>query len=220
MVKDEWYKNKTWNGKIDSNFEDQLKRTRNPANKAEYLQIQGCCLLENGLENIQEVGIEILHRLFSDFSSAYSSVIPGQEQLAAYYLRKKNYERAIHFFKLVVKYCTQQNSRSGTSTMADLKLAETILRSQLPDQLEEAYQYLINYPVMLLKTNDTKLYYAELGAQICDTMNKKQEAKEFAIKAIVLSKTAKHLFIRYNQDGQQPTLQFRTLHEISESVEK
>jgi len=217
MIKDDWYRNRSWNGKIDSYFEDQFKRSRGAANKAEYLQVQGSILLDNPNGNIQEVGVSLLSRLFDDFASEYAGVIPAQEKLGDFYLKHKNYKQAEHYFRLVTNYCIHQNSRTGTSTMADLKLAEAILRTNQPLLLPEAYQLVINYPASLLKLNDTQFYYAELAAQVCDIMNKKNEAKEFAITAIALSKKARPLFARHKTDraGKLSELQLRTLHEIS-----
>jgi hypothetical protein len=217
MIKEEWYRNKTWNGRIDSNFEDQLKRTRNTGNKADYLQIQGCILLDNSHQNIRDVGIALLSRLFDDFPSQHSSIIVAQEKLGDYYLKQKNYERAAWFFRLVTNYCIHQQSRSGTSSMADLKLAEALLRSNQAIQLEEACQLVTNYPTILLKLNDHKFYYAELTAQVCDSIGQKEAAKKFAIEAIALSKIAKPLFARHKRDsaGNLQQLQLRTLHEIS-----
>lgn len=95
MIKTEWYINKTWNEKIDSNFEDHLKRARGAGNKAEFLQIQGCCLLEHAQTNIQEVGLALLSRLLDDFPAEYSSVIVAQEKMGDYYLRHAQFEKAV-----------------------------------------------------------------------------------------------------------------------------
>ena len=81
MIKTDWYTNKTWNGKIDSNFEDHLKRARGANNKAAFLQIQGCLLLENSQPNIQAVGLAILSRLLEDFPLEYSSILLAQEKI-------------------------------------------------------------------------------------------------------------------------------------------
>ena len=128
-AKDDWYRNKTWNGRIDSHFEEQLKRTRNAGNKAEYLKVQGSFLLNSSQANIREVGISLLIRLCSDFPSEYYSILPAQEKLGDYHLAQKNYEQAAYYFKKVNDHCCKQNSRSGTSGMADLKWAETIVKT-------------------------------------------------------------------------------------------
>ena len=142
-VKYEWYTNKTWDGKIDAKFEDNLKRSRGSSNKAEFIQIQGCLLLESTKLNIQDVGVELLFRLFSDFPAEHVSIVLAQEKLGDYYLKKNNFERSVHYFRIVVKYCKTQNSTGGTSGIADLKLAETIVKSQQLEKLDEAYQYII-----------------------------------------------------------------------------
>jgi len=196
-ITEDWYKNKTWNGRIDSYFEDQFKRTRNNSNKAEYLQVQGCYLLNSPHANIQEVGITLLSRLFSDYPSEYLSVLTAQEKLGDFYLAKKNYAEAAGHFKIVTDHCSKQNSRTGTSSMADLKWAEAILKAGDAGKLEAAYQVLMQYPVQLLKLNDSKFYFAELAAHICEKLDKKEDATNFRERALALSTTTKHLVSRF-----------------------
>ena len=217
MIKTDWYTNKTWNGKIDSNFEDHLKRARGANNKAEFLQIQGCLLLDNPQPNIQAVGLSILSRLLEDFPLEYSSILLAQEKMGDYYLRLHQYEKAGQYYTIVNNYCIAQNSRSGTSTMTDLKLAETMLYSNKHDQLEEAYQLVTNYPVNLLKFIAGKYYYAELCAHICDALYKKEAAAAFAKSALELLKTANSPLAKNktNSGKKLGERQFRTLLEIS-----
>ena len=186
-IKDDWYKNSTWNGKIDSNFEDGLKRGRGNCNKAAYLQIQGCLLLDNLQANIQEVGVAILSRLLEDFPQEHSSVILAHEKLGDYYLQHNNYRQAAHFYTLVTNYCIEQNSRGGTSTMADLKLAEVLLKTNETINMEEAYIIVTKYPVALLKSTTHKFYYAALAARICHLLHKKEETIHFAKTAIAIT---------------------------------
>ncbi len=214
-AKDNWYQNKSWNGRIDSHFEDQLKRTRNAGNKAEYLKVQGCFLLNSSHANIREVGISLLTRLCSDFPSEYSSVLPAQEKLGDYYLVQKNYEQAEYYFKMVMDHCNKQNSRTGTSTRADLKWACTILQSNQSEKMETAYQLVMQYPAALLKLHEHKLYHAELAAHICDRLNKKTEAVVFAGNAIALSKLSKPAFNRPKTNGTSGKLLLKTMEAIS-----
>jgi hypothetical protein len=216
-VKEDWYKNSTWNGNIDSNFEKNLKYTRGNCNKAEYLQIQGCLLLENLQSNMQEVGIALLSRLIEDFPQEHSSIILAQEKLGDYYLVQNNFQQAVHFLTLVTKYCTEQNSRGGTSGMADLKLAEALLKTNESSNLDQAYDLVIKYPVALLNSTAQKFYYAALAARICHLLHKKGEAIDFAKSAIAIAAT-----IKPAAAGQKPTLAsklrevtLKTLEEIS-----
>ncbi len=194
MMKSEWYTNRTWSGDIDAKFEKYLKHTRDPTNKADYMQLQGGLLLDNNQQNVQDVGVGLLTRVIEDFPTEHTSVILAQEKLGDYYLKQHYFERAAHFYKIVVKYCKAQNSRSGTSTLADLKLAEALVRNGKDDQLDAAYKLIKNYPVELLKLMDNKFYYTQLAAQVCDVLHKDIEAKEFAVAALALPQIMKPVF--------------------------
>jgi hypothetical protein len=216
MANEDWYRHKKWDNKIEADFEARFKRSRKAFNKAQYLRIQASYLLGSSDEKNQVVGLGLMERLIKEFSSEEFSVILGQEQLGDFYLKRKDYEKAEQFFRVVTKYYQDKKSRSGTSAMADLKLAETILRSKLRDKFDEAYQLVTSYPISELTFNDSKFYYAELRAQLCDAINKKEEAKEFAKAAIELSKIEKPQFNRHKTVGLLKTSEkeLRTLQQI------
>jgi tetratricopeptide (TPR) repeat protein len=85
--------------------------------------------------------------------------------------------------------------------MVDLKLAETLLAANRSDQFEEAYNLCKDYPINELRFNSDKFYYAELLAQLCDKMGKKEEAKEYAKAAIEISKITEPQFNRHKTVG-------------------
>ena len=194
MIKSEWYTNRTWNGTIDSKFEKYLKHTRDNANKAEFMQIQGNLLLDNSQQNVQNVGVALLTRVIEDFRTEYTSVILAQEKLGDYYLKQLDNKQAESFYRIVTTYCKKQNSRSGTSTYTDLKLAEAILKSNDDEKLSEAYQLVTEYNVALIKLMDVKFYHAALAANICDALNKIDEAKGYAKAALAMPKVIKPSF--------------------------
>ena len=194
MEKSEWYTNRTWNGAIDGKFEKYLKHTRDTANKALFMQIQGSLLLDNSQQNVQNVGVALLTRVIEDFKTEYTSVILAQEKLGDYYLNQHEYLQAQYFYRIVIKYCRQQNSRSGTSTLTDLKLAEAILKSNDDVKLPEALQLVNDFPETLLNLIDTKYYFTELFAQIHDALKNEAEAIKFATAALVLPKILKPSF--------------------------
>jgi hypothetical protein len=216
MANDDWYRQTTWDDEIEADFEARLKRSRGAFNKAQYLRIQASYLLDSSDKKNQSVGLTLMERLIKDFPTEEFSVIFGQEQLGGFYLGNKAYKEAEDFFRVVTDYYRNKKSRSGTSALADLKLAETILRSNQMEKFEEAYQLVIDYPVSELTFNDNKFYYAELRTQICDAMNKKAEAKEFAKTAIELSKITKPQFSRHKTVGlvKVSERQLRTLEQI------
>ena len=216
MANDDWYRNKSWDNEIEADFETRLKRSRGAYNKAQYLRIQASYFLKSLDTKNQLVGLNLMERLIKDYPTEEFSVIFGQEQLGDFYFDKKDYEKAEHFFRVVTNYYQDKLSRGGTSFLADLKLAETILRSNQTDKFEEAYQLVIDYPISELTLNDSKFYYAELRTQLCDTMNKKEEAKKFAKTAIELSAITKPQFSRHKTVGlvNVSERQLRTLEQI------
>jgi hypothetical protein len=187
-----WYKNRTWNGDIDERFEKNLRYTRNPIHKAGYLLEQGSLLLENPNQNIQEVGQVLLNRLIEDLPSEHSPILTAQERLGDYFFKQKHYAKAAGYYKTVMDYCIEQQSRTNTSTITDLKWAACMLHLNQVDQFEKAYELVQHYPAALLKTADLQFYHAELGALLCDRMYKKIEAKEFATTAIAISSKVKN----------------------------
>ncbi len=218
MASDDWYRNKTWDNEVEAEaeFEARLKRSRGAFNKAQYLRIQGSYLLDSSDKKNQLVGLNLMERLIKDYPKEEFSVIFGQEQLGDFYFAKKKYKQAEHFFRVVTNYYQDKQSRSGTSALADLKLAETILRSNQRDKFEEAHKLVIGYPISELTFNDSKFYYAELRTHLCDAMNKKVEAKEFAKTAIELSKITEPQFSRHKTVGLIKVFerQLRTLEQI------
>lgn len=175
---DSWYKNKTWNGDIDRVFEKNLRYERNETNKATYLQEQGCLLLQNSSEKIQEVGLVLLSRLLEDYRTAWDQILIAQEKLGDYFFKKSQYELAAAYFKTVTEYCVQQQSRTNTSNMADLKWAESLYKTNTADVLPVAAELLRNYPVELLKSAEQKTYYAQLQVQINTAMENVATAED------------------------------------------
>ena len=216
MATDDWYRNTIWNDKIEADFEARLKRSRGAFNKAQYLRIQASYLLDNSDTTTQKVGIRQMERLINDFPTEEFSTIFGHEQLADYYFKKGDFEKAEKHFLVVTDHYKNKNSRSGTSAKADLKLAETYLTANRLDKLNEAYKICKEYPLTELSFNSDKFYYAELVAHICNKLNKREEAKEYAKAAVEVSKITEPQFYRHKTVGlvNVTDQQLRTLEQI------
>ena len=195
MASDDWYRNNDWNEAIETEFEARLKRSRGAYNKAQYLRIQASYLLDNSDKNNQLVGLRLMNKLVADFPAEEFTLVFGQEQLGDYYFKTGDLDTAEHFYRIVTEHYKTKNSRRGTSAMADLKLSETILNSNQTNKFEEAYKICKEHPVDELTFNSDKFYYAELMAQLCDKMNKTDEAKSFAKTALEISKIAKPVWL-------------------------
>ena len=139
MRKDDWYRNANWNDQIESEFEARHKRSRGNYNKAQYLRIQASYLLNSSLIENQKKGIQLMERLINEYPEETFSTIHGHEQLGDHYLKNKNYQEAeIHYRIVTIHY--HNKTRSGTTGTADLKLCETILKSDQEEKFQEAYE--------------------------------------------------------------------------------
>jgi|SRR5688572_3133138 len=201
MGAEDWYRNTSWDETIEADFEARLKRSRGAFHKAQYLRIQASYLLDNSDKNYQMVGLRLMERLIKDYPTEEFSTIFGHEQIGDYFLKQGDIDIAEQQFRIVTDYYKNKKSRSGTSGIADLKLAETILTSNQADKFEEAYKLCKEYPVGELTMNSDKFYYAALAARLCIKMNKKEEAKDYAKTAINLSKKTEPQFNRHKTVG-------------------
>jgi len=87
-----------------------------------------------------------MERLINDFPAEEFKTVFGHEQLGEYYLRHDELAKAETHFRVVTDHYKNKQSRSGTSGMADLKLAKTILIANKADKFEEADSICKNYP--------------------------------------------------------------------------
>ncbi|MCU7552906.1 hypothetical protein OCK74_27550 [Chitinophagaceae bacterium LB-8] len=201
MASEEWYRNKIWNEIVATDFEARLKRSRGAYNKAQYLRIQASYLLNSDDSDTQLAGVSLMERLLKDYPEEEFSVVFAQEQLGDYYIHVGAYKKAEMYYRLVTDHYRTKNTRSGTSGLADLKLAETILNGNIEDKFEEAYKLCKNHPVDSIILNSDKFYHAALSAQVCERMNKKEEAKQYAKVALAFSYITEPQFSRHKTVG-------------------
>ena len=217
MATDDWYRNTNWDSKIETDFEARLKRSRGAFHKAQYLRIQASYLLDSSDKDIQQVGVRLMDRLIKDYPTEEFSTIFGHEQLGDYYFKTDDFSKAEVHFSLVADHYINKNTRGGTSGIADLKLAETILTANWADKFDKAYKICKDFPLKTLMFNSDKYYYSVLVAKLCDRLNKKDEAKENALTAIEISKITEPQFNRHKTVGlvKVTDTQLRTLEQIA-----
>lgn len=203
MSKEDWYRNTKWNDQIESEFEARLKRSRGNYHKAQYLRIQASYLLDSNIKTLQEKGIEYMERVIKDYPEEHSSTVFGNEQLGDYYLKNKSFNKAEKHFRIVVEHYYSKN-RSGTTGLADLKLCQVILESEQSEKYNNAYEIATEKFEKTggdLMMNSDKFYYADLMANLCQKMDRKDEASEFAISALELSNITEPQFNRHKTVG-------------------
>lgn len=203
MSREDWYRNTSWNDQIQAEFEARLKRSRGNFHKAQYLRIQASYLLNSSVNTFQEKGIEYMERVIKDYPEEYSSTIFGNEQLGDYYLNNNLFDKAEEHFRIVVKHYYSKD-RNGTTGLADLKLCQTILKSEQIEKYNEAYKIATEKFKETggnLMMNSDKFYYANLMANLCYKMDNKNEASEFATVALELSNISEPEFNRHKTVG-------------------
>jgi hypothetical protein len=197
----EWFRNTDWNKEIEDFFELKLKRARGGHSKAQYLRIQAGYLLDT--KKYGQIGERLMVRLFSDFPDEKFSVIFGHEQLADYYFKTNQFDKAESEYKTVVEYYHSEN-RSGTTGLADVKLADLILTTKQSDKYNYAYNLITDD---FKKTggsvdlNDSKYFYCLTCARLANRLGLIEDSKEFAKVAIDLSKITEPQFPRHKTVG-------------------
>src|SRR5206468_1513341 len=145
MATEDWFRNTTWNDQIENGFEARLQRSRGAFHKAQYLRIQASYLLDNPDKKVHAAGVRLMKRLIRDFPTEEFSTVFGHEQLGDYYLKDNDFEKAESHFRIVTDHYKNKKSRSGTTGIADLKLAKTILKSGQIQKFNEAYRLCKDY---------------------------------------------------------------------------
>ena len=200
MGTEDWYRNETWNAEIEEAFETRLKRSRGAYHKAQYLRIQGSYLLESENTNIQSAGVMLMQRIINEYPTEETSTIFGREQLGDFYFKKFDYKNAVCYYDFVNDCCKKDRKyRNGVSRIADLKLVDVILKANLQDRFDEAYEICKNYQTKDLHLNSDKYYYLELSALICSKSGQKDEAKKYAKEALGIAKVTDPQF-RYHKN--------------------
>ena len=197
----DWFRNTIWNKEVEEAFEVRFKRSRGAFHKAQYLRIQADYLLENKDETVQLAGIKLMERMINDYPTEEHSTILGHETLGDYYYKKSDFEKAYKHYLIVADYIKEDKYRGGTSGTADIKLARTILKANWNDKLLEAYNLCKKYPVKKLVFHDEEFAIYEAFALLCYKLDKKDEAKEYAQKALELSKIKKSRFKYHKNVG-------------------
>ena len=197
----EWFRNIEWNKEIEDAFDLKLKRARGDYSKAQYLRIQASYLLDS--EIYGEVGVVLMKRLINDYPNELFSVIFGHEQLGDFYFKAKQFDLSEQEYTHVVKYY-HNNTRSGTSGMADIKLADLILTTQQIEKYDFAYKLITRDFINSkgeLGLNDDRYYYALIRALLSYRLKMIKDAKEYATLALDLSNITEPQFPRHKNVG-------------------
>ncbi|MDC6364022.1 MULTISPECIES: tetratricopeptide repeat protein [Flavobacteriaceae] len=180
----DWYDNQDWDEDMKMAFEEKLKRSRGSFNKAQYLRIKGSNLINSEDNSKQKAGINLLERVTEEYSTELFHSYFAHEQLGDYYFQKKEYQKAIQHYQEVVNY--YQNSRNGTSGIADIKFAEAIVNLNKRDRFLEAVRLLTDDFIKTggsLDFKDDIFRYHFVLARLYEGISEISIAKEHAKRA-------------------------------------
>lgn len=191
---DNWYRNEIWTEEIERKFNERLKRSRGSYNKAEYLRIQATTLLYSDKKEIQEAGVILAERVFSDFAKddkdAASSKIMMMQNLADYYMSVGEFSLAANYYLMIINGSFQQSEYSGNSDVA-LHYIDAVLKAKLIKQYQYALCVFNDFnPKNLLLPSEFFLA-AKVGAFLHYELKNTNEASKFALKALKYTKDTK-----------------------------
>jgi tetratricopeptide (TPR) repeat protein len=199
----EWFRGTEWDKESQKLFEDKLKKSRGSYNKSQYLLIKGGYLLRSMDLFKESEGCRLLERLINEYPSEISHIMSAYEQLGDYYFSKGENEKAENNYRQSISFY-KNNGRSGSSGIGDIKLAETVFNAGKSDIFFELYNLLTDEfkrtGGQLILNDDIFRYYSVL-AKICIALEKKEEAKEYARKALQLAVIKEPQLDNYPQLG-------------------
>lgn len=217
---EDWFRGDNWDEKAKEFFEQKLKGARGTYSKSQYLKIKANGLLTSGDLNKQLEGYKLMERVISDYPTEISFVMFAFERLGDYNLFVNQYDKAETYYRECV--CLhKKNGRSGTSGIADVKLAEVIFDTGQSEKYTDMYVLLTedfgNTGGSLILYED-KFRYNLILAKISDSLMKSIESKKHAEKALKLSELKTSQFDKYPDLGivNSNDSSLKTLHEILE----
>jgi|GEM_PF-784181 len=200
---EDWFRGDNWDEKTQEFFEQKLKRARGSYSKSQYLKIKANYLLTSSNLNKQLEGYKLMERVISDYPTEISFVMFAFERLGDYNLLVNQFDKAETYYRECVSLY-KKKGRSGTSGIADVKLAEVIFDTVQSKKYTEMYVLLIddfaNTGGSLILFED-KFRYNLILAKISDSLMKNIESKKYAEKALKLSDLKTSQFQKYPDLG-------------------
>jgi tetratricopeptide (TPR) repeat protein len=178
MKRDDWYRRTTWTELDRDEFDDRLRRSRDPSSKAQYLRIQALCLAKAGLHSS---AIELVDRSLTEY--------PDQLEVGQVHLQKasslanlEQYESAVGEFRSALQ---AERDRPNVRTQAWLDFAWFVLQKQRTNLYDEALTVLTEFSSKSSMSFPIDRYrYAAARALIADARGEKTSSRQFAISAL------------------------------------
>jgi tetratricopeptide (TPR) repeat protein len=104
MKPEEWFRRTEWTPQIATAFEERLRRSRTPFNKAQYLRIQGLTLIQTRQPALLRVGMELTQRVLDQHSDSRGEISQCHHTLGNAHESLGEYDRAIECYRKAWAY--------------------------------------------------------------------------------------------------------------------
>lgn len=174
----EWYRRKTWTKTDEEEFFSKLGRARKDG-RAQYLKIQAIELVETKDKKLLKVAETLLNKVLTEYPENRIEKSPVLHTLGNIYKIRKNYQRALDYYKqsldfenifpnvITTSYLDYSELvvKTGRSELFDF--VETTMENKLPEEIFPITKYKICSILSIInkaKTNNVKAeYYADLA---------------------------------------------------------
>lgn len=215
MGREDWYRNKTWNPEIAAAFEARLKRSRSEFAKAQYLRIQGDCLIFSADPGLRTVGLELTKRVVAEYPEVKMQVTMAYETLGDFYLDNHSYLEAEKAYRELPR--VMDHLGNGLTEIWQAKLAKAIFLSGQREKYREAKQlvYELMAGTRTPAFNSSRFECFLTLARLSKALNEPEEASIYAEKALRLAAVKDPQFPRHPTVG-LPMADERTLYELKQ----
>jgi tetratricopeptide (TPR) repeat protein len=182
MGKDDWFRNTHWDEEIEAAFRLRLNRSRGPFHKAQYLRIQGWCLLSSADAACQKVGIALLNELvreYADQKETRGERFEALSELGDYYYEREMWIEAYAHYKKAISIDPRSTLAQQHTIIGYIKSA--VLSKQnadYPDCLERLQK--LEDPIFPYQSYDLGLS----GALLFHAMGLTEAAETYASIAL------------------------------------
>ncbi|MBF4607788.1 HEAT repeat domain-containing protein [Curtobacterium sp. VKM Ac-1393] len=189
---DDWYRSAEWNDTIAAAFEAELARSR--SSRREYLRIQGgtLALRADADEAIREAGRTLLRRYMAECAEVGQSpalVNGGGEALATSLALSGRLHEAVDEYRHVLRRVDEDGSDSFTTGMAEVLLAEVLIRLGDDASLAEADVLLTGFEPEMRRTaffRDRVVRYLTARARVASRQGRAEDAADHARRALAV----------------------------------
>lgn len=196
---EDWFRSTGYSTTDMEEFELRLNRARSH-NRAQYLRIKAVTVADLQNREAEEAALRLLRRIVDEYPQAWSEVNFAHEKMGSLYERMGRFDDAEREYRWVVD--SYSKTRSGTSGLCELSLAELIIRTEQSSKYPEAADLLVQTAkrtTMIFKSDWFRYWLA--SARLAKRVGRDSDAAEFAEKALAIAASNEPQFKRHRNVG-------------------